>query len=207
MCLLNSVVHPKTARPERFLPILPKIQAQARFAFRQLRCELREELIAETVAIAFRSWMLLVRRGKAARAFATPLGRYAIRRVQEGRNLAGRASRSDVLSPQAQRRYGIQVQRLVHSDWQGEPCHELLLEDRTAGPAETAAARIDLEAWLSQLSPRNRRIALALARGESTGEAARQFQLSPGRISQLREVLRIHWERVHGQGPMAECAA
>ena len=132
---------------------------------------------------------------------------YSVAQRQEGRNLAGRASRSDVLSPQAQRRYGIQVQRLVHPDRHREPCHELLLEDRTAGPAETAAARIDLQAWLSQLSRRNRRIALALARGESTGEAARKFQLSPGRISQLREVLRTHWERFHTPGPAAECAA
>ena len=75
---------------------------------------------------------------------------------------------------------------------------ELLLEDRKAGPAATAAARLDLRAWLRTLSKRNRQIARALAVGETTNAVAQQFGLSAGRISQLRNLFRAHWERFHG---------
>ena len=68
----------------------------------------------------------------------------------------------------------------------------MLVEDRRAGPAETAAARLDLTAWLGTLSKRNRLIAKALSMGETTGDVARRYALSPGRVSQLRVWLREH---------------
>ena len=64
--------------------------------------------------------------------------------------------------------------------------NRLLVEDRKAGPAETAAARMDLAAWFGTLTKRNRKIAKALALGEPTAAAAKKFGISPGRISQLR---------------------
>ncbi len=72
------------------------------------------------------------------------------------------------------------------------------MEDHRSGPAETAAARIDVAAWFHALSPQNRRIAQALALGEPTAEVARQFGVSPGRISQLRVDFRRSWEQLQG---------
>ena len=57
---------------------------------------------------------------------------------------------------------------------------EVLAEDRTAGPAETAAARIDWVDWLRSLSRHQRAIACTLAGGESTGVAAWKFCISAG---------------------------
>ena len=71
---------------------------------------------------------------------------------------------------------------------------ETLLEDRKAGPADTAAARIDIAAWLETLPKEKRRIAALLATGETTKRTARRFRLSPGRISQLRSELKQAWE-------------
>ncbi len=76
---------------------------------------------------------------------------------------------------------------------------ELLMEDRHAGPADTAAARIDFADWLRTLGGRRRRIAETLAKGETTSLAAAKFKVSLGRISQLRRELRDDWERFHGE--------
>jgi transposase-like protein len=75
------------------------------------------------------------------------------------------------------------------------------VEDRTAGPAEIAAARIDWAAWLRSMSRRQRAIACLLARGETTGAVARKFRISAVRISQLRTWFRENWEQFHGQTP------
>jgi hypothetical protein len=62
-----------------------------------------------------------------------------------------------------------------------------------------AACRIDFAEWLRRLTARLRKIALALASGETTKGAAEKFGLSPARISQLRERLRKSWEAFQGE--------
>ena len=57
-----------------------------------------------------------------------------------------------------------------------------------------AACRIDFAAWLNTLSDRQRKIAGALATGETTKVVARKFGLTAGRISQLRRELKEAWE-------------
>lgn len=76
---------------------------------------------------------------------------------------------------------------------------EIQEEDRTAGRAETAAARIDIGAWLRSLSRPQRIIAHVRASGETTGTAARTFRISSAGISQLRVWFKENWERLHGE--------
>ena len=70
---------------------------------------------------------------------------------------------------------------------------------RWARGAGVAICHIDCAEWLRWLTARLRRIALALARGETTKGAAEQFGLSPARISQLREWLKKSWEAFQGE--------
>ncbi len=72
-----------------------------------------------------------------------------------------------------------------------------------AGPAETAAARIDIGDWFGRMTPRKRRIAQALAAGERTKDVARRFHLTPGRIAQMRAAFRDDWQQFQGQLPAA----
>jgi len=60
---------------------------------------------------------------------------------------------------------------------------------------ETVRFRVDFSEWLAGLSSRNRAVAESLAMSHSTGEVARRFGLSPGRISQLRGEFRQSWSR------------
>ena len=132
---------------DRFLAMLPQIRRQAFAAFRKFRSEAREELVQEVVANSYRAWVLLVRRGKESVAYATPLAQYAIRQVRDGRRVGGQQSSQDLLSPSARRIHGYRVERFDQRDQQTGMWKEQLVEDRRAGPAEVAAARLDLAAW------------------------------------------------------------
>jgi hypothetical protein len=187
--------------------MLPQIRRQASTAFRNQRSEAREDLIQEVVANSYRAWVLLVRRGKESLAYPTPLAQYAIRQVRDGRRVGGGLNGQDILSPAAGRLHGFTVQRFDQKDRQTGVWNEQLVEDRRAGPAETAAARMDLAAWLRTLSKRNRQIAKALSVGETTAAVAQKFSLSPGRVSQLRDWLRQHWEQFQGNSQLVGCVA
>jgi hypothetical protein len=177
--------------------MLPKIRRKARLAFRWLRPEHRDELVQEVVANAYCTFVALVRRGKADVAYATPLANFAIRQVIAGRQVGTKPKLRDVLSPAAHSADGIVVERLDTFDEDQGEWRAALVEDRHATPADIAAARIDVAAWLRSLSARNRRIAKTLAMGETTSGAAQRFKLSLARISQLREELKASWERFH----------
>jgi len=183
----------------QFLKMLPKIRRQAWIAFRGRDVESRHELTQEVIANAYCAFVRLVRRGKQAVAFPTPLAQFAIRQVLAGRRVGSQLNKHDLLSPYARKIQGFTIERI---DRHGEPTgalHQLLVEDRQAGPAEIASARIDVAAWLGSLSKRQRQIAKTLALGASTSEVARQYRLSAGRVSQLRSWFRQHWEQFQGE--------
>jgi hypothetical protein len=183
---------------DQFLAILPQIRRQAAIAFRSLRSEAREDLICEVIANAYCSWVRLVAQGRGQIARPTPLAEYALRQVRAGRRIGSRLNSHELLSPYARRIRGFTIERLHGPDESSGVWSQRLVEDRRAGPAETAAARLDLGQWLGTLSQRNRRIAKVLAAGETTGAVARRFGLSPGRVSQLRAMFRVDWERFQG---------
>lgn len=188
---------------QRFLSLLPAIVEQARFAFRHHRLERREELVAEVVANCWVAFTRLVERGLVELVYATPLARYAIKQVRDGRRVGGTLNVRDVSSEYAQQAKGITVRRLDRFDAnKGEWC-QVIVEDRHAGPAETAAARIDISDWFASLPPRTRRIAQTLATGETTKSAARKFRVSAARISQTRRELQDGWRSF--QGELASC--
>jgi DNA-binding NarL/FixJ family response regulator len=191
--------------PAEFLKLLAPIERQAARAVRNQRAEARAEFIQAVVANAYCAWVRLVQQGRAAGTFSTPLARYAIRQVRAGRRVGGRQHASDVLSGRAARLPGGSVQRLDRPDPDGQIYCQLLIEDRRAGPAETAMARLDFLSWLRALSPRQRQIARALAVGEPTSSVAEQFGLSPARISQFRGWFHRNWEQFQN-GAKPGCA-
>ena len=148
-----------------------------------------------------------MRRGKESVAYPTPLAQYAIRQVRDGRRVGGRQNAQDILSPCASRLHGFKVERFDQKDQQTGIWNEQLVEDRRAGPAATAAARLDLAAWFARYRSGIARSREALSLGETTGAVAQQFGLTAGRVSQLRVWLREHWERFQGDGQLVGSAA
>jgi hypothetical protein len=199
-----ALFHP-AAKPQyspaannRFVALLPQIRALATHAFHRLGAEAREDCLAEVVARSYCLWLRLKQRGRLDLAYPTPLARFAIREVRAGRRVGSRQNVNDLLSPYAQRIHQLIIRPLERREPDSEIWNSRLIEDRRAGPAETAAARPDLEAWFRSPPRQKRRIARVLEQGESTSEAAHRFGLTAGRISQLRDWLRSHWNQFQG---------
>jgi hypothetical protein len=180
---------------EQFLStLLPRVRIHARFRFRDLPEVEREEAESEAIAVAFIFFARLVERGRNPSAFALRIARIAVLRVKSGR-LAGCSDRSgDVLSRLARQQRKFQVESLdstriqTRNGWR-----EIIVEDHKSTPAETAASRIDVGEWLNGMTNRRRQIAEMLASGHSTMETAEQFQITPGRVSQLRREFESSW--------------
>jgi hypothetical protein len=183
--------------------MLPRIQRQASVAFRNTLPEAREELIAEVVANAYHGYCRLVELGKQDLAFATPLAQFAIRRVRSNRFLGGRQRPRDVMLAHDQTAGRSVVERLDHFDREESQWREIVVEDHRAGPAEIAACRIDFASWLRLLPVRRRKVALTLACGESTSEAAKKFGVTAARVSQIRLWLKESWEQFQGEAQLA----
>lgn len=192
---------------QRFLSMLPQIRRDAWLAFVSHSREAREDLVQEVIANAYCRYVRLVQQGKENVAYASPLARFGIRQVRDGRRVGSQSACNELLSPVAHRIHGLKFEPFDEREGGARQVSQLLTENRHAGPAETAAARIDIADWFRSLSKRNRRIAKALAVGEPTGAVARRFNLSCGRVSQLRSWFRRHWEQFQGGGELAGAVA
>jgi hypothetical protein len=195
------------ANQQAFLKMLPTICRAVRISFGKIGAEALDELTSEVVAGAYVLFTSLAKRGRLDLALPTPLAKYAIAQVRTGRRVGNRLRIGDVMSPYAQFQKGFDVERLDSYDDQDGCWREVLLEDKRATPAEVAICRIDFAAWLRTLKAKIRKVALALARGETTQAVAKMFHLSPARISQIRQWLKKSWEAFHGESIAASASA
>ena len=197
----------------QFENALPHIRRSLKFYFRHWPRRLRAEALAEALAATWHAWIGLVQRGQDPLAVGpTGIAHNAARYVRAGRRLGcgpcGR-SRVDILDHRTQYRLGLSVvsldsDRRSASETASRACRERLIEDRRAGPAETAASRIDLADWLGQLPARKRDVAQLLAFGEQTGSVARLLGVTSGAVRQTRTWLHENWRAFQSE-PMSDC--
>ena len=193
---LRKTVTPRWHRP--FLEMLPTIRNYARGAFGHLNPELREELIQETIANAAVAFVRMFQQGKAQKAFPTVLSHYAISQVREGRRVGGHLRINEVLSHYAQNKKGFMVERLDRYDAGTDQWLEAIVEDRRTSVPDQVAFKIDFPNWLKRLGRQKRRIAEALAMGNSPSSVADRFKLSRCKISLLRGEFYRSWQEYHG---------
>jgi DNA-directed RNA polymerase specialized sigma24 family protein len=196
---------------QQFEAALPSFLRAARFTFRRRRPHDRDDAIAETLACAWKAWCGLVERSRDPRAVGVcGIANYAVRHTLNGRRIGNRSGgqgSADIYHRKARRDRGLKVVSYdssrddVPESWVGA-WREWLAADHRVGPAAEAAFRVDFAAWLATLTPQARGIAELLASGATTGETARRFGVSDGRVSQMRRTLAAAW-----QGFQAQAAA
>jgi hypothetical protein len=189
-----------------FLKWLPRIRTAAAIAFRNVRGQDRDDLIAETVANAYVAMAALANRNALNLAFPSVLSRYAISQIKDGRRVGTPSNVREVLSEYAQNHKDFTVDRLDVFDATAGDWQEVLVEDRRARPADLVQTKLDFADYLRSLPVRHRRIAKFLAKGENTSSTSRKFGVSAGRISQMRAELKQAWDR-RNDGPAAANAA
>lgn len=184
-----------------FEAMIPIIETHARIAFRHLGREAREEMIQEVVCNCCQAFARLTEQGKTDVAFPTALAKFGVRQAKEGRKVGSKLNVRDISSDYCQQKKSLMLERLDHYDSEEQAWAEILVEDKNAGPAETAIVRLDFSTWLKLLPRRLRKIALFLANGETTSAAAERFGVSQGRISQIRRELLSAWRCFQGDEP------
>ena len=164
-----------------FLAELPRFDAHARFATRHVTCaDTRSDLTAEILALAWRQFVRLHRRGKDPGKFVTTLALRCSQAVRAGRRLVRSDSARDALSPVARARHGFAVERLPHPQCDVPHLAEALTDNTRTPVPEQAAFRLDFPRWRAGFRPRTRAVLDALAVGERTGDVARRFGISSG---------------------------
>jgi hypothetical protein len=206
-----AIAKPTSEQPaapwhETFLEMLPKIQRLASLAYRGLPAETREDLIEEVIAHAVVAFKALHDKGKVNLAYPSVLAMHGIKRTNIGRRVGVKMNVRDVSSKYCRLAKTVQLTRLDKSDADDGTWQEVLVEDKHAGPAEIAAARIDVGDWFSSLPSRDRKIAGALAVGNTTGEVAKMAGVTDSRISSKRREYRDSYHKFQGEQPTRECA-
>lgn len=178
-----------------FLQLLPRLQLHGRIYFRHLKCrQQQQDALAEMTALAWKWYVRLVERGKNPARFPSMLATFAARAVRSGRRLCGQEKAKDALSSLAQQRHGFSVGKLPDfSTLNSNPLEEALQDNTKTPPPEAAAFRIDFPLWRRTHKRRNRQLIDRMLQGERTHTLARQFRLSPARISQLRRQFHDDW--------------
>ena len=137
-------------------------------------------------------------RGRQDVAYPTILASFAVRQIRDGRRVGKRVASKDVYDEHGRIKHNIQLRHIGSPHEQCGGWKEQLVDNRRTPVAEQAAFRIDFPEWLRTLSRRDRRIVDDLAAGGRTGEVARKFGVSAGRVSQLRGQLRASWDEFVG---------
>ena len=190
-----------------FSAMLPRIITHARISFRHLRPEARQDATAECVANAFVAFARLVQLDKVDLAYPSVLARYAVAQVKAHRKVGGSLNVKDVLSGYAQRQKGFFVERLDHFDDEENQWQEAIVQDTRLAPVpDIVAFRCDFSAWLRSLPRRDRRVTATLALGNRTSDVAKRFNVTEGRVSQLRRELAESWRAFVGETPVS-CGA
>ena len=183
---------------QKFLDMLPLIRKYAHNAFQHLDPDGRDDAVHEVIANALVAFARLVQLGKANLAYPSVLARYGAAQFRQGRRVGNRWRVGEVLAEYAQRNKGFLVERLDRFHKESGEWLEAIVEDTQTPVPDQVAFRIDFPEWLNSQTRRNRRIAEALAVGTSTAEVAKRFNLSSGRISQLRQQFHRSWLEFQG---------
>jgi hypothetical protein len=184
---------------DNFVAILPQIQVCLQAAFRHLRPEAREDAVADGVIHCLLSYVRLYDRRCVESVTPASLAWYAALQVRSGRQCGCRLNSKEPLAKYARFKNGFTVMSLSSRDQLDGAWLSDAVDSRRSSVADQVAIKLDLGTWLSTLCKRTRVIATDLAMGYSTSEVARKHQLTPGRISQLRQIFKSSWQKFQGE--------
>ena len=160
---------------ESFTRQVPNLRRMATSKFIRLPAELRQECVANALAL---TWVFIYRLWKKGRDKEPNILRsclwYACKQTKEGRTPQGCPRKKDVLT-----RRWVGPTRLPDFD-----LSEFVA--RSTPVPDAVSFKVDVPEFLDTLNDRQRRMSLDLAAGMTTTEAAEKYELSPGRISQFR---------------------
>jgi hypothetical protein len=174
---------------DSFVKYLPHLRRIARYAFRHLQPERRAEAVSNTIALCWKAWARLGELDKAdSPGILKAIVWYSVKQTKAGRRIDWAGKPRDVLSL---RSYG----KVRFDPWNLED----YVGKETPIP-DAVSFRLDVPAFLAEcLTERQRSLAVDLAQGMSTTEAATKYNRSPGAISQFRRRFKVLFDQYFDQ--------
>jgi hypothetical protein len=175
---------------QQFLEILPHVERIAKYAFRHMDPESREDAVAEALALAWQNHLHCSLAGKSPGA--PSIAYYAVKNVRSGRRLAGTSS-TDVHSDKTQMmgraavcHTGSEVRDI------GDGPTTPLIDHRTwMRPFHRTRVETDYPDFLDQeeVTGQEETVFAMLAEGRMGKEIADELQVSQPRVSQIKRSL------------------
>jgi len=160
------------------------MQKTARVAFPNLDADKREEAVANVIALCWKFWHRLGERGRADEAgLLKSVCWFAIKQVKSFRTVCTAAKPRCPMTLRAWGKVSFEPGNL--EDFVGW----------TTPVLDAVSFRIDIPRFLNTLSQRQKNLALDLAGGMTTSEAATKYNRTPGAISQLRTRFKVLLDR------------
>ena len=190
-------------RQAAFLALLPTVESVARWHFRHVRCpDTKLDRVAEATALAWLCYLRLVRKGRDPAQFVVTFSQLVARAVNSGRRVCGQEKAKDALSPVCQRRRNFVVSPLPGgSAMVGTVFDEALIDNTRTPVPDQVQFRLDFPRWRRTLGRNRRALMDAMAAGHRTTDLAGMFNLSQGRVSQVRRELCESWRAFCGDDP------
>ena len=197
----------------QFLVLMPKLLLHARIYFRNIKCrDKKADKIQECLALGWKSFLQLHENGKDINEFVMVFVYMIARAVKCGRRACGQEKAKDVMNEWEQHRQGFKVESLPTSTStsyenlsrpQGQRTMDAIeerLQDNTITPVpDQVQFRMDFPAFLNSITPRDRKLAEYLGLGHKANHAAEMFNLTPGRVTQLRQQWQREWRVFQGE--------
>jgi DNA-binding CsgD family transcriptional regulator len=180
---------------QRFTELYPRVLKMASYQHRRLHGHLRDDAVADTVAMAWRYYRNMALKGGDADRLLGTIVSYSAKHTRAGRKVGASPRSDDVLARSGQCR----VAPLPHSEKEITSGRVYAaLEAKGDDPAEKAVCNADFEALLETLSPKERELAKSLQSGLNMNDVARQRGVSHTAIYDLRRTLARKWAARQG---------
>ncbi len=176
---------------KEFVSLLPQLGGRLARRFCYLGPEARADAVGEGIALAWETFLSARSRNKAVTA--SNLAFFAGRSVVAGRKLAG-ATSMDALSDTSVSRERIGTHVSLDEEPLGGGFYDRFCDKRSRWPViNYIAVRLDLKAFQTRCSRRDRRIMKMMAAGHAQTEIARYLKISPPAVNQRLRSLHDRW--------------
>lgn len=179
----------------KFLELMPTITKIARHAFKEYDADRRDDAVQSVLVKAFQNIQGLAEQDRLDDAYVSPIARFAVKAHKTGRIGGLPQNSTDVMAEHCRWLGRSTVKNFgLATDIADSFESEATATDARYPVHKTVQLKMDFfENWYRQQSPRDREIICDLAMGETTGDVAKKYGVSPGAASQWRRKYADSW--------------
>jgi len=159
-----------------FTNLVPELERMATARFLYLREEAREEAVQNAICLTWQNYHVFILKGMADPGIIKSILWFSIKQTRSGRALTRSGNTNAKDASTAAKRGKVKFVRVQLKHF---------VSDNTPIP-DAVSFRVDVPAFFSSLTQRQRSIAEDLMSGMTTTECADKYGLTLGRISQFR---------------------